>query len=60
MRHSALALVAATLTPSIVAQSAANQSLYTSFPNLVSIDGMPTSLAQFKGNVSLVINVATY
>jgi hypothetical protein len=36
------------------------QSLYTSFPNLVSIDGVPTSLAQFKGNVSLVINVATY
>ena len=36
------------------------QSLYTSFPNLVDIDGMPISLAQFKGNVSLVINVATY
>lgn len=36
------------------------QSLYTSFPNLVDIDGMPASLARFKGNVLLVINVATY
>lgn len=34
------------------------QSLYSSFANMVSIDGMPISLGQFKGNVSLVINVA--
>jgi cytochrome oxidase Cu insertion factor (SCO1/SenC/PrrC family) len=59
MRTAAIVVAAVALAPA-VAQNPANMSLYQSFPNLVDIDGMPTSLAQFKGNVSLVINVATY
>lgn len=37
----------------------ANQTLF-SFTDLVDIQGKPTSLAQYKGNVTLVINVASF
>ena len=30
------------------------------FTDLVGIDGSPISLAHFKGNVTLVVNVASY
>jgi len=38
---------------------ASNQTLFT-FDDLVDIKGNPTDLAQFKGNVTLVINVASF
>ena len=43
----------------LTAAPAANQSLYD-FKNLVDIDGNMVDLAQYKGNVTLVINVASF
>ena len=43
----------------IAAAQAGSDSLFQ-FTDLVAIDGSPISLAQFKGNVTLVVNVASY
>jgi len=41
------------------AAQAPDKSLFT-FTNMVDIEGKPASLAPYKGNVSLVINVASF
>ena len=51
------AAVLAALATCVSAQ--ADKSIFT-FTDLVSIEGKPASLAPYKGNVSLVINVASF
>ena len=43
-----------------IAPSAANNKTLFDFNDLVDIEGRPTGLAQYRGNVSLVINVASF
>eukprot|EP00055_Hartaetosiga_balthica_P002581 m.4510 g.4510 ORF g.4510 m.4510 type:complete len:72 (-) comp2240_c0_seq1:1469-1684(-) len=53
------ALVVCMVAPSTASSAANNKTLF-SFTDLVDIHGNSASLAQYAGNVTLVINVASF